>query len=135
MTAIRTLARTSSAVLVAVLSLGAAPPPPLNLAQDVDMTGAPQQVVFLERDMAPGQTSGLHIHHGVEMNVLLQGTVRLTVQGQAPRVMHRGDSVRIAREVPHEAVNIGRDTVKLIITYVVDKDRPLKEPWPPAAQP
>ena len=118
----------------ALASLGAAPPP-LNLEQDVDMKGAPQLVLFLERDMARGQTTGLHIHHGVEMNVVLKGTVRLVVQGQAPRILHRGDSAQIPREVPHEATNIGRDTVRLIITYVVDKDRPLKEPWPPAAQP
>lgn len=73
--------RIAVAAITGLLSLGAAPPP-LDLEQDVDMSGAPQQVVFMERDMAPGQSSGMHIHHGVEMNVLLDGTVRLTIQGK-----------------------------------------------------
>lgn len=111
----------------AIVALAAA----LNLTTDVDMSGAPQQVVFLERTFAPGQSSGLHIHHGVEMNVVIAGEVRVTVQGQPPRVMREGDSITIAREVPHEAVNTGTVPARIIITYVVDKGRPLKDPVPP----
>lgn len=126
--------RIAIAALFGLLSLGAAPPP-LDLEQDVDMSGPPQQVVFMERDMAPGQSSGMHIHHGVEMNVLIEGAVRVSVQGQPPRVMHAGDSILIPREVPHEAVNIGDGPARIVITYVVDKGRPLKEPWPPGGTP
>lgn len=111
----------------ALASVGAAP---VNLTTDIDMSGPPQTVVFLEREFAKGQGSGLHIHHGVEMNVLIEGEVRVTIQGQAPRVMHAGDSITIPREVPHEAVNIGDGPARIVITYVVDKGRPLKETWP-----
>lgn len=113
----------------ALASMAAAPP--VNLSTDIDMSGPPQTVVFMERDLAKGQGTGLHIHHGIEMNVLIKGKVRLTIQGQKPRVMHAGDSVSIPREVPHDVVNIGDVPARIILTYVVDKGRPLKDPWPP----
>ena len=99
------------------------------------MKGPPQSVYFLEKDLAKGQSTGLHIHHGIEMNVVLQGTLSVTVGDKAPVIMHRGDSMQIPREVPHVATNIGRDTVRMIVTYVVDTGRPLKEPWPPQNPP
>ncbi|HWA91852.1 MAG TPA: cupin domain-containing protein [Rhizomicrobium sp.] len=105
--------------------------PLVNLQSDVDMRGPPQSVYLIERELAKGEDSGLHLHHGVEMNVLVQGTVRVTVQGQAPRVMHEGDSITIPRETPHDAVNIGDGPARIVITYVVDKGRPLKEPVSP----
>ena len=121
--------KTLAAIAFALAAMGAAP---LNLSTDVDMGGPPQTVVFLERTFEKGQASGLHIHHGVEMNVVVEGELRVTVQGQAPRVMRAGDSITIPRETPHEAVNTGDGPARVIITYVVDKGRPLKDPWPPA---
>jgi len=127
------MTRFAAAIAFALASVAAAP---LNLSSDVDMAGAPQTVVFLERELAKGESSGQHIHHGVEMNVLIQGTLRVTIHGRPPVVMHEGDSMTIPREVPHEALNIGDGPARLIVTYVVDKGRPLKEPWPPVpAQP
>ncbi|MBV9992582.1 MAG: cupin domain-containing protein [Alphaproteobacteria bacterium] len=46
--------------------------------------------------------------------------------------MRAGDSIAIPRETPHEAVNTGTAPAKVIVTYVVDKGRPLKDPWPAA---
>ncbi|HWA03867.1 MAG TPA: cupin domain-containing protein [Rhizomicrobium sp.] len=121
----------AAAILLSALSVAAAP---LDLETDVDTAHGPQKVVFLERTLEKGQSSGMHIHHGVEMNELLEGTIRLTVGNGAPRIMHEGDSVSIPREVPHEAVNIGDGPARIVITYVVDRDRPLREPWPPSGK-
>jgi len=74
--------KTFAALAFGIAAMGAAP---LDLSTDVDMSGPPQTAVFVERDFAPGQSSGLHIHHGVEMNVVVEGEVRVTVQGRAPR--------------------------------------------------
>lgn len=118
--------RFASALILAVTALGAAPAP-LNMTTDIDMSGAPQSVVFLEREFAPGQSSGLHIHHGIEMNMVIAGTLSVTVGDRPPREMHEGDSILIPREVPHVAVNTGTVPAKVVITYVVDRGRPLKE--------
>ena len=111
----------------ALASVAAAP---VNLSTDIDMGGAPQTVVFLTREFAPGQSSGLHIHHGVEMNMVIEGELRVTLEGEAPRIMRAGDSIQIPREVPHEAVNTGTGPAKVVITYVVDKGRPLRDAVP-----
>lgn len=115
-------------IAFAALSVAAAP---LDLETDVPMGGAPQSVVMIEHDFAKGESTGLHIHHGVEMSYVKRGTMRVSIQGQAPFVVHVGGSFHVEREVPHVAVNIGRGEARLIITYVVDKGRPLKEPCPP----
>jgi quercetin dioxygenase-like cupin family protein len=112
------------------LALAASPAmaaPPLNLETDVDMAGSPQSVFLVEHDFDKGESSGLHYHHGVELAYVLRGTMRISVAGQAPFVVHPGDSFRVEREVRHEALNIGDTPSALIIAYVVDKGRPVKE--------
>lgn len=120
--------KTLAAFAFALASMAAAP---VDLSTEIDMRGPPQTVVFLTRAFAPGQGSGLHIHHGVEMNVVIEGELRVTLKGEAPRIMRAGDSIEIPREVPHEAVNIGSGPARIVVTYVVDKDRPLKDAAPP----
>lgn len=116
----------------AVLSVAAAPPPPpLNLQTDVPMGGAAQTVIVTEHDLKKGESTGLHIHHGVEMTYVKHGTVRLSILGQAPVDVPTGGSFKVEREMPHDALNTGDGTAELIITYVVDKGRPLKEPYAP----
>jgi quercetin dioxygenase-like cupin family protein len=104
---------------------------PLDFTVDVPTAGAAQQVVYIEHDFAPGEGTGLHIHHGIEMSYVMRGTVRVKIHDKPPFVVRKGGSFRVEREVPHEALNIGRDQAALIIAYVVDQGRPLKEPWPP----
>lgn len=116
-------------VAAAIAMIAAAP---LDYTVDVPTSGAAQQVVYVEHDLAPGESTGVHIHHGIEMSYVMSGTVRLSVQGKLPLVVPKGGSFRVEREVPHEAVNTGKETAALIIAYVVDQGRPLKEPWPPA---
>ncbi len=105
----------------------AAPAFAVNMQVDVPQAGPQQQVVFTEHDIAKGESTGLHTHFGVEMAYVLKGTLRITILDQAPLLVHTGDSFRIEREVPHEARNIGDGPAALLITYVVDKGKPLEE--------
>ncbi len=82
----------------------------------------------MERDFKPGETSGWHLHHGVEMTYLLRGEMELRVLGAAPRHLHAGDHFRIERDVPHEGRNVGRAEAAMIICYLKDKSAPMKVP-------
>jgi len=100
---------------------------PLNLTTDVPRP-PPQAVTMLERQFEIGQGSGWHIHHGVEMLYVAQGDMELRIGSEAVRILHAGDSFQVPRDTPHTALNIGQVQVKLIITYVHDKDAALKIP-------
>ena len=100
-------------------------------AQQYDVpTRKPQTVMILTRDFDPGQSSGKHIHHGVEMAIIIKGDWQITMDGSAPRVYHAGESVTIPRDVPHDGKNVGTTTATLAITFVIDKGSPMRIPVP-----
>jgi quercetin dioxygenase-like cupin family protein len=101
---------------------------PLDLHVDVLPGTAPQEVILVEHDFDHGDSSGLHIHHGVELAYVLKGDLQVTIEGQPPRLVHAGDSFRVERDTPHEVRNVGRGTAALIISYLMDKGVPWKIP-------
>ena len=104
-----------------------APPAPAPPAQQIDVpNNAPQIVAILTRDFAPGQAAGRHIHHGVEMTIVIRGDLQLMVDGSPSHVYHAGDSFAVPRDIPHDAKNVGTTPVTLAVTYVIDKGTPLR---------
>jgi quercetin dioxygenase-like cupin family protein len=110
----------------------AAPPAYAGVAQqyDVPTSGASQVVLILTRDFAPGQRAGRHIHHGVEITIVIKGDLKLMVDGSPDRVYHTGESFLVPRDVPHDAQNVGTTPAVLAITYVLDKGTPMRIPVP-----
>jgi quercetin dioxygenase-like cupin family protein len=123
------LAKVLGALCAVFLARAAVAAEPLRA--DVVPSAAPQEVQLLERRFAPGESSGWHIHHGVEMTYVVSGEMRLSIAGQPPRALHAGDSFKIDRDTPHEAVNTGAVEAVLIVTYLIDKGGPAKVPVPP----
>lgn len=80
-------------------------------------------------EVAAGVVVARHTHPGVETGYLLAGGGTLSVKGQPDRELKAGDSYLIPAEVPHEFRN-GGGPAKLLVTYVVDKDKPLASPAP-----
>ncbi|HEY3798030.1 MAG TPA: cupin domain-containing protein [Caulobacteraceae bacterium] len=120
----------AAALWLAPLAARAAEP---NLHVDVTPSAVPQEVQLVQHDFAPGETSGWHIHHGVEMAYVLTGDLQISVAGRAPIVVHPGDSFMVPRDTPHEARNIGARPASLILSYLMDKGVPAKiaVPAPP----
>jgi quercetin dioxygenase-like cupin family protein len=128
----QTLAAAAFALLVGSASMPnpsqAGTPPLLDLHADVLPGAAAQEIMLVEHDLDPGANSGWHIHHGIELAYSLRGTMRVTIDGKPPRVIHAGDSFRVERDTPHEVENVGRGTAALIISYLMDKGVPWKIP-------
>jgi len=80
-------------------------------------------------EVEPGANIARHTHPGVETAYVLEGEADFFVHGQPPRKIKAGDSYQVLREVPHSARN-GDKPAKLVITYVVDKGKPLASPAP-----
>jgi quercetin dioxygenase-like cupin family protein len=80
-------------------------------------------------DIDAGATVPLHTHPGVESAYVVEGGVELSVKGQPARQVKVGDGFQVPAEVPHGARN-GDKPTKLVVTYVVEKDKPLASPAP-----
>jgi quercetin dioxygenase-like cupin family protein len=104
----------------------AAAPPIADL--DVPQDKGPQHISTLVREFPVGGNSGWHMHAGVEIAYLIAGEMTLEQEGQVTRVLHPGDSFTVPRGVAHNGANIGNVPARLVITYLVDKDAPLRTP-------
>ena len=76
----------------------------------------------------PGGMTPKHTHPGEEFLYLLEGHVRLEIDGQAPRDLSPGDAVIIPAATPHLARNLGPGPAKIISTYFLEKGKPLARP-------
>jgi quercetin dioxygenase-like cupin family protein len=80
-------------------------------------------------ELAPGTPIARHTHPGVETSYVLEGEVELIVAGKAPQVLKAGQSFAVPANTPHSA-KVGALPAKLIVTYVVDKSKPVATPAP-----
>ena len=111
-------------------ALAALSPPPQIAAIDVPQDKGAQQVQVLVREFPVGGASGWHVHAGVEVAYLLSGEMTLEQAGRPLRRLRPGDSFAMPRGVAHNGANVGKVPARLVITYVVDKDAPLRTAVP-----
>jgi quercetin dioxygenase-like cupin family protein len=65
-----------------------------------------------------------HTHPGVESAYCLDGSAELSIKGQPDRTIKAGDSFQVPTETVHSA-KVGDKPVKIVVTYTVEKDKPL----------
>jgi quercetin dioxygenase-like cupin family protein len=80
-------------------------------------------------EIEAGAAVARHAHPGIETVYVLDGEFELAVKGEPARRLKTGDSFHVPRELPHGARN-GDKPARLLVTYVVDKDKPLASPAP-----
>ncbi len=116
---------------IVLLALAASPAAlaqsaPMDVHLDVPQDKGAQHVNVLIREFPVGGGSGWHVHPGVEIAYLLQGRMSLEEEGKPIRTLEPGDSFTVARGVPHNGANLGTVPARLVITYVVDRDAPVR---------
>ena len=91
-----------------------------------DLTGAPgMEVIASIVEIMPGESSNLHVHHGVEAFHVLQGTL-VQPPGQEPSMLPTGLTSLNLRDVKHGAFKVvGDKPLKLLTVHIVDKGKPL----------
>ena len=91
-----------------------------------DLAGAPgMEVVNSISELKPGDTLALHIHHGIESAIVLQGGM-IQVPGKDPAPLPTGVSLMNLRNVPHGGWKVvGDSTIRLFTVHIVDKGKPL----------
>ncbi len=89
---------------------------------------ADREVVMAQADIPAGGLAARHTHPGVEAGYLLEGSMTLEVEGEAPRNLKAGDSFSIPYGRVHSAKVTADGPAKIISTYVVEKGKPLATP-------
>lgn len=112
----------------------AEPKPGVDLAFEVPQDAAPQLVNVVTRDIPSGAEIPWHTHPGVEIAYVESGQVELAVAGEAKRRLEPGGHFMVPRATVHSGRNVGEGWARLVLTYVVDRGKPLRSPAEPPAK-
>jgi quercetin dioxygenase-like cupin family protein len=65
-----------------------------------------------------------HKHPGEEITYILEGSVKYSIDGQAPATYNAGDALIVPPETVHAVKNIGSGKAALLSTYIVEEGKP-----------
>jgi quercetin dioxygenase-like cupin family protein len=72
-----------------------------------------------------GVESGWHTHPGEEVGYIVTGTVQMMIKDQPTLVLKAGEGFLIPPGTPHNALDLGPETGRMLSTYIVEVDKPL----------
>ncbi len=75
-------------------------------------------------DIGAGAAIPRHTHPGLETLYVLEGEFDYLIEGQPARHLKTGDSAQIPIGIVHSVPTVAKP-VKVLVTYVVEKDKPL----------
>jgi quercetin dioxygenase-like cupin family protein len=117
---------------IATEALAQGTPPAGGVTRKIlSQTDGPAQgyeTLLVEATIEPGVAVGRHMHPGIESAYVLEGGFELPIQGQATRMLKAGDAFQIPPDTAHAGGAAGTAKSKLLITYVVQKGKPLASP-------
>jgi quercetin dioxygenase-like cupin family protein len=84
-----------------------------------------REIVQVLTEIPCGVESGWHIHPGEEVGYIVAGTVRMMIEGESTLELHAGDGFLITPRRPHNALDVGPETGRMLSTYLVEEGQPL----------
>ena len=100
-----------------------------NILLRTDEPGAANyEAVLALAEIGPGASSGKHLHDGVEIGYVLDGSVVIEYPGKPATTFNAGEVFK--NEGAHTARNPGSKTTKVVSVYLVEKGKPLADPAP-----
>lgn len=84
-----------------------------------------REIVQVLTEIPCGVESGWHIHPGEEVGYIAEGTVRMMIQGEPTLTLQTGDGFLITPRTPHNALDVGPETGRMLSTYIVEIGQPL----------
>jgi quercetin dioxygenase-like cupin family protein len=93
-----------------------------------DPASSTHEAVMAVAELQPGASAGRHMHHGLEIGYVLDGSVVFEHQGRAPVTKKAGEYFQNDVAAAHDARNTGKTPAKILAIYIVEKGKPLAEP-------
>ena len=84
-----------------------------------------REIVQVLTEIPPGVESGWHTHPGEEVGYIVAGTVQMMIKDRPTLTLHAGDPFLIPPRTPHNALDLGPDTGRMLSTYLVEVGQPL----------
>lgn len=112
---------------VLVVGIGAAQQGAMTMKEVLraDLSAPGREVVQTYIVIPPGAASGgKHTHPGEEIAFVIEGSLRVEVDGEAPVVKNAGESFIAPAGRVHFAANAGSGTARAVSTYIVEKGKP-----------
>jgi len=94
--------------------------------QDLSVPG--YEGVLVRTELAPGASEPKHTHPGDFFGYVLEGTVTIFQEGQPALHLSAGANFFVPAGRVHGAANEGTTTVKLLVSFFVQKGKPLTTP-------
>jgi quercetin dioxygenase-like cupin family protein len=79
-----------------------------------------REIVQVLTEIPAGVESGWHMHPGEEVGYILAGTVEMRIRDRPTLTLHAGDPFLIPPRTPHNALDLGPDTGRMLSTYIVE---------------
>jgi quercetin dioxygenase-like cupin family protein len=94
--------------------------------QDASIPG--YEGVVAQVEFAPGAREAKHTHPGDVFAYLQEGTIVLDVEGKPTTTVKAGEVFFIPAGKVHWGENTGKTPAKALVTFVVEKGKPLSSP-------
>jgi len=96
--------------------------------QTHDLSIPGREVVQQMTELQPGVVVARHTHPGEEVSVMLEGELLLEVAGKPAVTLKAGQAFTVPMGAAHGVKNTGSTPAKLLVTYIVEKGKPLRSP-------
>src|SRR5262245_3380714 len=96
--------------------------------QTHDLSIPGREVVQQMSEIQPGVVIAKHTHPGEEVTVVLEGELLLEVAGKPSVTLKAGQAFTVPMGVVHGAKSTGSAPTKMVVTYIVEKGKPLRTP-------
>ncbi|HEX8346348.1 MAG TPA: cupin domain-containing protein [Actinoplanes sp.] len=84
-----------------------------------------REIVQVLTEIPVGVESGWHTHPGEEVGYILTGTVQMQIQDQPTLTLPAGHGFLIPPGTPHNALDLGPGTGRMLSTYITEVGAPL----------
>src|SRR3954462_6491623 len=84
-----------------------------------------REIVQVLTEIPAGVESGWHLHPGEEVGYILAGTGEMLIRGRPTLILRAGDPFLMPPGTPHNALDVGPETGRMLSTYFVEAGQPL----------
>jgi quercetin dioxygenase-like cupin family protein len=130
----RTFVSAAAALLVVGIAAAAAPQTTptfkRTILQQFDLSAPGREAVQAMVEFPAGSETGRHTHPGEEISYVEAGPFVLEIDGQPARTLKTGDAFMVPAGKVHNGHPAAGGTARVLVTYVVEKGKPVSTPAP-----